>query len=432
MLEWAQEKVPYLLDEYLEILLNHFKNQGLISHRSKLSTKYKKSDLLELTNSIYDLFDFSTKDKGYYIPADPHIFNTNPFSISHGIYGVLFGIYQTCENLDEPTSILLEEISLEIFEKEFASIKNLPTSLLMGSSGIVVYLLNLGFIKEAQSLYKEVSAQPVPILNDLFYGKAGLVIMHLYYWIKTNHMEAKEKAMELADQLIVAEELDYLGLYEGKAGVSLSLLLTYIVTEEKRYLEASETILKEVLHMLYTNNIGNITINRKKISSGTTVESAFLYNGLSGVGMLLILFYRTTSNPEYKVLLDEIVLGLEHKVQYFPGLMRGLAGLTDFLISYHQLDEKNSQMFGSIENQISSFRLFEVFSDSEDKLIGFPGEQLLKVSHDFYTGSIGIISVISRWVSYINSEKNTTSTDIVLTIAEELLNHQKQKVEIVQ
>lgn len=432
LLEWAQENVPYLLDEYIEILLNHFTAQGLTDHQSKLSIKYEKADLIELTNSIYDLFDFSTKDKGYYIPADPHIFNTNPFSISHGIYGILFGIYQIHRNLDEPTPILLKERSMEIFEKEFASIKKLPTSLLMGSSGIVVYLLNLGLIKEAKSLYEEVSAQSVPILNDLFYGKAGLVITHLYYWMKTEDIEAKEKAREVADQLIAEDRLEYSGLYEGKAGVALSLLLTYTVTEEERYLDASETILKEVLDMLYINNIGNLTINRKKISSGETVESAFLYNGLSGVGMLLIQFYSITRNPEYKVLLDKIVKGLEHKIQYFPGLMRGLAGLTDFLISYYQLDENNSRVFDSIENKISSFKLFEVFNNSEDKSIGFPGEQLLKISHDLYTGSIGITSVLSRWVSYTNSEKKTSSTDIVLTIAEELINHQKQKVEILQ
>ncbi|MBE1555608.1 lanthionine synthetase LanC family protein [Sporosarcina limicola] len=427
LLEWAQENAPFLLDEYVDILLNHFKTQGLISHRTKSSTKYKGTDLIELTSSILGLFDFSSKEKGYYIPADPHIFNTNPFSISHGIYGILFGIYQTYRNLDEPTPVLLEEISLEVFEREFSSIKNLPRNLLIGSSGIVVYLLKIDLIDEARILYKEVAAHPAPLLNDLFYGKAGLVIMHLYYWMKTKDTKSKEQAKALSDQMIEGDELEYSGLYEGKAGVSLALLLTYVVTGERKYLEESEKILKEVLDMLYTNKIGNLTINRKKKGSGESVESAFLFNGLSGVGMLLISFYRITRNPEHKNYLDKIAKSLEHKIQYFPGLMRGLAGVADFLISYYQLVEEDPEVYESIEGKISTFRLFEVFSEHEGKSLGFPGEQSLKIAHDFYTGSMGIVSVISRWISFINNEKITTSTDIVLSIAEEIIDHQRNK-----
>ncbi|WP_100011774.1 lanthionine synthetase LanC family protein [Lentibacillus sediminis] len=428
LLEWARKNIPYLSDEYIDILLNHFHTQSLTNHNSKLSTKYIGTDLIELTNSIVDLFDFSTKEKGYYIPADPHIFNTNPFSICHGIYGILIGTYQTYSNLGKPNPFQLKEISLEIFEREFPSIKNLPRSLLIGSSGIIVYLLKIGLIDEARVLYKKAAVQPAPLLNDLFYGKAGLVIMHLYYWLKTKDPDSKKQALILSDELIIGDELEYAGLYEGKAGVSLALLLTYTVTSERKYLEASEIILEEVLDLLYTNRIGNITINRKKIGSGETVESAFLYNGLSGIGMLLISFYRITRNSEHKKYLDKIVKGLEHKIQYFPSLMRGLAGVVDFLISYYQLVEENPQVYESIEDKISTFRLFEVVGENDGKSLGFPGEQALKISHDFYTGSMGIVSVLSRWISFTSHKKLTTSTDVVLSIAEEIINHQKNKI----
>ena len=430
MLEWAQKNIPFLPDEYVYTLLNHFNAQGLISHMSKLSTRYSETDLIEIADSIIKLFDFSTKEKGYYIPADPHIFNTNPFSISHGIYGVLLGIYQTYQNLDLPVPILIEEISLEIFKREFSSIKNLPGSLLIGNSGLVAYLLKMGLTNEAQILYKEVFSQPVPSSNDLFYGKAGLVIMHLYYWIHTKDAESIKLAVDLSDQLIAGEELEYTGLYEGKAGISLALLLTYIVTNDNKFLKMSEKILNEVLETTYTNKIGNFTMNRNKLGSEQTVESAFLYNGLSGLGMLLLYFYRITKKLKYKSYLDKITKSLEQKIHYFPGLMRGLAGVTDFLISYYQLVEEDSEVHASIESKMETFRLYEVTDKHENNSLGFPGEQSLKISHDFYTGSTGITSVISRWISFNNNKKINRSTDIVLSISEEIIDYQINKSDL--
>jgi hypothetical protein len=418
-LEWAKENIPFLSKTYINILLNYYKSQNLNTDQHKLFIKYTETELLGYIDAIYETFDLSKRKKGYYIPADPHIFNTNPFSVCHGIYGVLLGTYQTYSNLKRDMPTFIEEISSGIFEKEFSDIKNLPTSLLIGSSGIVATLLKLGQIDKAKILFKEVDTKSVPVLNDLFYGKAGLVLMYLYYWLKTEDSDVLEKAKDLSDQLIGIDDLEYSGLYEGKAGISLALLLTYITTKDERYFKESERILNEIIELLYVNKFGNLTMNRTKMGSKHPVESSLLYNGLSGVGMLLIAFYKVTGNLEYKNYLEQMVKGLEHKIKYFPGLMRGLAGVTDFLISYYHLDDENKKLYESIDTKISTFRLFEITNESN--FLGFPGEQALKISHDLYTGSMGILTVISRWISYVNNQKKSPSTDIVLSITEELI-----------
>lgn len=428
LVQWAKKNVNEIPKEYMDVLDNYYNvNQKSIpSILENRVYEYKEDSIIEFIDSILDSYNKNWQEHGYYFPADPHIFNTNPFSIAHGVFGVLYGLFSINLDLDLNYSKQLKQLTLGAFNDwKDDSVSNMPSGLLMGNAGVLLTLLKMNFTDEAKIIYKKIADQPDPKDNGLFYGKAGIIISLLYYWSKVKKKSVKDHAIRLADLLVKKNpsDDDLSGFYEGNAGIAVTLLVTYYHTNDKKYLSKAYDYMNWVLEKTYTNSRGNLTINRLPSSSGEHIESSFLYNGLSGIGIMLIMFFKVTGDNKYKVYLEKISESLEYKIQHFPGLMRGLSGITDFLITCYQNDISDKQHIKKIiEQQISGFKLHEInYNSPKGKgQKGFSGEQSLKISNDLYTGTTGIIGVISRWVGTINGDK-IPSIDICIATINELL-----------
>ena len=413
LIQWARKHINEIPEKYLKLLDNYYMKEPqtlpyLINNR--LYT-YSKEDIRKLSNSIIDSYNDNWIEDRYYYPADPHIFNTNPYSISHGAFGVLYGLYSISSSLDLNYVDYVKEKSKALFHDWKYNYKyNIPSSLLIGNAGILLFLTKINYIDEAKVVYQEIKNQPIPKENNLFYGKAGIIVALLYFWEKTNDQEVKNEAIKIADLLMKENptDMDVPSLYEGNAGIAIALLIVYYHTKDQKYLSKANEFKNWVLDQIYTNSRDHLTVNRLTPTSERYVESSFLYNGLAGVGMMLILFNKVSNDESYKIHLEGIINSLDYKIQHFPGLMRGLSGIVDFLITCYQDkigNQKNIEWM--INQQISTLKMFEIDISTQDnkRYQGFPGEQLMKISNDLYTGTAGIAGVISRWLGTKNGRK---------------------------
>lgn len=112
--------------------------------------------------------------------------------------------------------------------------------------------------------------------------------------------------------------------------------------------------------------------------------------------------------------------------------MRGLAGITDFLISCVQeelfAEEEQTYFKKVIDSQIFMLSLYEQF-DSLGQSKGFLGEQNLKISHDLFAGSSGILLVLQRYNDLKSEEEMTKPSEFSLYLVAEIFDKWRLKDE---
>lgn len=417
-------------------LLYWFSEQGY-SNLSFFKDLKKYFSLIEVTKSKNNLLDRSklkkivesillSFDSETYFPADPHVFITNKFSIAHGAVGVLKSIEYTLDNIDEDVNDDLKNVKKYILEAIYTNKENnIPLGFSMGYLGV------LSYYKEKKLLENYVNTND--LINevkqtDLFYGKSGILlglVYNKYVGFEINEDLILSLGKEIAD--ISFEEEELIGLHTGLAGNVLALLSVYMHTKDLGYLNICKEMLSNIVDNLMIDNFDNITLNKLGKNSKIFVATPFLYDGLAGVGHVVLLYTKITKEETYTKILYEIVESLLYKAHVFSCLMRGLSGITDFLISYLQEFgdkievEKRLEIEKVVESQINTLSLYEIEEGSSVR--GFVGEQLLRISHDYYTGTAGVIAVISRYMAYKN-KKYTYSSDFTVAMLEEIIKEE--------
>ena len=114
--------------------------------------------------------------------------------------------------------------------------------------------------------------------------------------------------------------------------------------------------------------------------------------GSGGIGSTLIRFFSVLGDTRYRELAEKIANHAATKYAVFPGQFAGLAGIGEFLIDMFHFTGEQKYLD-------DAFRVAEgvlLFQIRRPEGVAFPGEELLRISTDYGTGSAGIGMFLMR------------------------------------
>lgn len=398
-------------DEILHFLtLKKAPKEGTKYHT--IYTNQLQSD--KLSSTILKSVDFKRTDRLF--PSDPNVFFTNPLSILYGSYGILYSLSINNEKIIKEQSF---QQSLT-WSATMMDRYDLPPGLYSGLAGIAWALCHLGKINESKDILDKANIETTNDFADLFYGLAGIGMSNLYLYKNCYEEKYLSQAKFIGDQLISSclrdeqgnlywknpQNQAFFGYAQGSSGIALFLLYLYLESQEIKYLETGIKALEHDLFNMKENQDGRISIKRGTKSNPSFVESPYIYDGLAGIGTVALRYYVATNIEKYKNITNTIAESLNFKYTYHASLYRGISGIGNFLIDHYQCTG-NLRSRKQAEKISYNLNLYAIQSDEN---IEFPGEQLLRISHDLGTGGAGVLLFIKR----MNDIENYSSFDFLL------------------
>ncbi|MDK8180403.1 class III lanthionine synthetase LanKC [Paenibacillus sp. UMB4589-SE434] len=357
----------------------------------------------QLLDTIDGMVRYVMHNADYYrtdrlFPGDPILFQLNPLSIAHGAAGVAHSLRIITGEVPKPV--------LSWMLARTMSIEHIPPGLFTGTSGIAWVLLDAGLREPAERLMHNIQEHPMLWQSaNLFTGASGygMACLHFYHATKDDHW--LQQAIRVGDYILASKQdaqegsywLDaegeaWYGLANGSSGVALYLLYLSIATNDSSYLKAGEQALAFELGHLGEIEEGHLSVPRGKVDAPDHVLSHYWQDGSAGVASVLVRYWAHTAKSPYYHVLTRLAKDTCKKYTNFPCLFKGLSGLGNLLIDMYQFtnDEYYLEAAHRAASGVMLYRL------ERPNGITFPGEQLMKVSTDYATGSAGVALFLHR------------------------------------
>jgi len=331
--------------------------------------------------------DLSREDRLW--PADYRIFTTNPLNLGYGALGTALFLREVLGELPENIRAWIAGRSIDT--------DRYPPGLFAGLSGVAWALDELGEAERA--LHAMDLAFSSPLLyegTDIFYGKAGVGLASLYFWSRTRQERFLVQARSMAASLMATAATDPDGLYwlnaddghyygfaHGGAGIAFFLLKLHQATGDPQYLEQGKAALEYEIRRAVEEPDGSITWPR---SAADAWISPYWRFGASGVGSVLIRYAAAVGDERYRILAEKAARYVAVRFTVFPGQFVGLSGVGEFLLDMYHFTQDSSYLR-------DAWRLAEgvlMFHVQRPQGILFPGDELVRFSTDYGTGSAGI------------------------------------------
>ena len=329
-------------------------------------------------------------------PAAPEVYVSNPWSVAHGVAGLIRGLHRLTGQV--PTAVS------EWMSRNLASLDQLPPSLYFGWSGVGWTLLDVGETGRGLELIDRASAKPLPDQPaSVAVGTAGVALACLAAWQGTKDDGWRERATEIGDHLIGTAHDSGQGLYwpepesrhqplgyaYGSSGVAALLLYLHFATGESRFLAVARRALNFDLKQVTTRARTGIGLPGH---ADLPLLEPYWQRGSAGFGGVLARFVRATREEQLDTTLDRLVRSTLPGTTINPGLFSGMAGLINFALDCHHLLGRSDyrQLTTDLTGGILALRC------PQPEGLAFPGHGLLRYCNDFASGSVGIALVLHR------------------------------------
>ncbi|WP_438028546.1 class III lanthionine synthetase LanKC [Sorangium sp. So ce233] len=333
------------------------------------------------------------------LPVDYRRFTTNRLSAAYGASGVALFLKRT---RGEVPGALLEALA-----REASTIDNqaYAPGLYVGSAGVAWTLLELGMRKEAERLMEVAARSPILFDNaDMFYGAAGWGLANLFFFAALGDEKYLENAVGAFDQIkpqlrrdrggLCYENTDavYHGLAHGASGIGYFLLRLYRVSGHEEHLDVARGLLDFELASAEEEREGHLAFRR---SIEENVYYPYWRIGGAGVGTVALRFHAALGDGRYLETARKIARHLEGRYTVFPTNFAGMSGLGNFFVDMHRRTEE-ARYLEEARRCVDRVMLFALEKPSG---LVFPGEELLRISTDYGTGSAGTGMFIHRVVA---------------------------------
>lgn len=350
-------------------------------------------------NYIKSNMDFQRTDRLF--PADPEVFMTNPLSVANGAAGIANALFNIEGEVSDKiiSWMLTREISKETY----------PPGLYVGLSGIAWVFWKLGQKELALKLMKMAADHDLLWdLSDIYYGAAGFGLACLYFHKETGDAHWLEQATHVGEKLIQRKNVSdngfhwpdlegnvWTGYARGASGISLFLLYLHLASGDTQFLGAGRSALDYDLGAALELE-GGLRIPRATADSIDSrhqkVYSHYWSDGSTGVCTALLRYISVLGEESDKLMLERIIVDTTRDYTAFPTLFTGLAGLGN--VQLDAFDFTGDPQYVSAARYITHGLLR--FQIHKPEGIAFPGEQLLRISNDFGSGSAGIVCFLHR------------------------------------
>lgn len=413
------DELSYLLNDILWENFSLFNNiDDIITFLEKL----EQNELIEVKDNLISIdsvialkerlitcinkrINYSARDK--ILPCDPNLYFMNNFNVRYGAAGVAYAIKYVNGTIDS-------KLGGWLLEKDYSD--EVP-GLYNGLSGLSWVLLECGYDKFALNILEEIIKDENNYKDVTFgNGAAGIALaaLNAYYKTKENKwlMYAKDIGYYIIS--IANKELNneiswkdsrgftYIGLHNGTSGTAYLLLELYLATKDIKFLENAEYAVNFILSNIkklekhYATPIDPIEVDK------INVVSPYLSNGTAGVLHLLLRYYSIKKDNNILNYIEHLIKDLDRPITPFTSLEQGMAGIVNVLIDACII-LKNENYINIINRYITTIAKYEIVDSNN--LSYLPGEQLFRVSDDYFTGSLGALCVLNRYEKLVNKEE---------------------------
>ncbi|MDX8367660.1 class III lanthionine synthetase LanKC [Cytobacillus sp. IB215665] len=389
--------------------------ENIFEHQ--LNMNEQQINLKKIVSNIESSSDYNRRDRLF--PSDPKVFITNPLNLAHGAVGVGYAL--TKINGETSSSlkswILMQNITNESYSP----------GLYYGLSGIAWGLWELGLEERAIQVLTNGLQHPLLFTHaEIYSGASGVGLSCLYFYNKTLNQLWLDNAVKIGDWLNKSKKEDTNGNYywpdyngdiwtsyaKGSAGISLFLLYLSEITGDENYLVTGKRALEfEISHLEETDE-GFLITRRGTINEGENRESVLSHywaDGSAGVATAVLRYWSITKQERYNKIAQKLLNDAKRSITVFPNLFKGLSGLGNVLIDAYEIFEDESYLYEA--NKVA--KGINLFKIERPEGIAYPGEQLLRASTDFGTGSSGIALFLHRLLQ-ANMGQRTTNFNFTL------------------
>ena len=334
------------------------------------------------------------------LPTDYRRYATNPLSVAYGYCGVAQFMQEACGRVPTP---LIEEI---LAKGSNIRAGDYPPGLYIGNSGIAWVLENLGYRGEGERIMKLTAASELINENaDVFYGTAGWGLANLLFYNRTGDEEYLTQAKGAAEQIIQRLQVNkdglfyenlgdtiYYGYAHGASGIALFFARLYQATGREQDLDTARRLLDFDIAAATERDQHLIWSRSNKESP---IYSPYQRIGSAGVASVLLRFHDITGEAHYLDVARRAAAYIAGKLTVFPGQLSGMAGLGELFVDLYQhtAEEHYREEAWRFADRIL------LYSVERPEGLVFPGEELVRVSTDFATGSAGI-GIFLRRLAY--------------------------------
>ena len=332
-------------------------------------------------------------------PGDYRLYLTNPASLAFGAAGILYFLHHAQQKV-EPAILSRLQILLQDGNANY-----IP-GLFVGLDGIALPMAAAGLTEQALALSERAHhlALNTPVQSpDMFFGRAGRGVATLRLFEETGEPWLLERASALGKDLLSTAEDDdrgvfwrnvdgvvHLGFAHGSSGVALFLLQLYQHTGDEACLRAAHRSLQREMSYAVTQE-DSVVFPRTETSE---ILSPYLRYGNAGMGSVLIRAYNITGEDSYLHMAQQAARYAMLKYTVFSGQLEGLSGIGEFLLDMFQFtgEALYHEAAGRVVDGLSLFEIPTKYGSA------FPGEELMRASLDFGTGSAGAGMFLQRYL----------------------------------
>jgi tRNA A-37 threonylcarbamoyl transferase component Bud32 len=298
-------------------------------------------------------------------------------NLAHGTAGVLYALAETgAEPLPEHGDWL----------RRHAPVSELGAGFYDGRHGIAYVLERLGYRQDALDLIAARADQVDSLELGLHSGLAGIGLNLLHFARLTGEPSCAERAEHVVD--IVASRLGgpedvpptsggnnpQAGLLYGSSGPALLFLHAYERSGDAALLDLAEVALGQDLRRCVRTADGTLQVNQ----GWRTLP--YLDEGSAGIALVLARYLAHRPDSELASALDELVAVTRAGYFVQSGLFTGRAGII-----------ATAGMLSRVADSPGLIRGLSWHAVPYADGLAFPGDELLRLSMDFATGTAGVL-----------------------------------------
>jgi len=330
-------------------------------------------------------------------PADLGLFETNPVSVAFGASGVLLALHRL-------TGETPSELLAWLLERDLTA-KKVPPGLYFGLAGVAWTLADLGEVDAGASLLRRTASHPLLWEQaDVMHGCAGYGLAALRLWQLTDEQYFLDEAARVGARLAETAERDErgaswpgtdgrtaLGYAYGASGVALFLLYLHLATGDAAVLRLGREALD--FDLSHAEEVGDgLTSFRAFAESDVNVLRQYWERGSAGVMTTLVRYLAATGDEELAGWVDRLLPDVLRKYAVMPQMFHGLAGIGNAVLDV-------AEFTGRADLVAEAWRTAEgvlLFAIERPDGTAFPGEQDLRETCDFASGSAGVALFLDR------------------------------------
>ncbi|MFI6066892.1 class III lanthionine synthetase LanKC [Micromonospora sp. NPDC051227] len=319
-------------------------------------------------------------------PGDIEQFRSGGLNLAHGAAGVLYA-------LDKSGAGRWPEHEDWLVRRATAPPSGTRCGFYDGLHGVAYALVHLGRRQDALDVLDICLREPLDGLDhSLASGLSGIALNLAELAARTEEVSLRDAAWRAAERVIgqLADDPGpdvsggrnpYAGLLRGRTGPALMLLRLYELSGDDELLRHAATALRQDLRRCVLRPDGALEVNE----GWRTMP--YLAHGSVGIGLVLDQYLRHRSDDRFAEASAGVRRAARSPFYAQSGLFAGRAGIIAYLAA--STDDADRRELRAQVDRLAWHAL------PYREGTAFPGEQLLRLSMDFGTGTAGVLYALA-------------------------------------